>query len=354
MKYLIYNKFHLLIFIVFLSLFSFPSNVQAEEKSNSYVMGVIENINSQITFEDKVNNTKQTKTKLKVRVLEGRDKDKVIDIMIGVGVDGEPDSTFIPQSGAKVLLLPKSEFEPEYEIADYYRLDGIYWQAGIFLALILLVSRLKSGRFLIIGAFITLAVLYILFPLISLKLNYLSKISIFLLSYLFSSVFVVLRCKGWNKKSYSVLISLILSYITTIILSSLFENMTLLNHGEGLQSFGSSLLLISVSGVITFLTYIVTFRISEIKKNNPSMSPGKLFDTGLKVGHKEALTVLGIVMFIYLANILSAFSNTGAELAFWQILNTEIMTGEISKMLTSGIAIILSVPITAFISSRCL
>ena len=354
------KKIGLFIFLFFLWLCSCYNNFSYAENEKetgviqvSYILGQVEDITSQITLDDSVNNIKHTKTRLKVKILEGKDQGKTVEISTGINQEDGNESSLVPKAGNKLLLTVKQGDKTEYEISDYYRMDGIYWQLAIFFLIILLISKAEGFKFITFTVFASLLIIYLLFPVIALGLNYLSKILVYLIASVLAGIFVIVRCKGLNKKTFSSLSGLLLSYIIVFILSSIFENITCLTGNFKSQDIISIVILTGVSGAIAFLSYMTASRINEFKKAQPTASGKKLFDIGMKVAKNEGIIIVGIILFVYIANILAVFSSLAQQhVNFLQLFNTELVATELTRMFTSCTGLLLAVPITSFIGAR--
>lgn len=360
---MIYHKKNWLVFLIFfLFLYLGYKNFAYAENSKelslsqtNYILGQVEDITSQVTLEDAENNIKHTKIRLKVKLLERGDAGKIVEILTEISTEEGQTTSLIPKIGNKLLLTIKQGDRTEYDIVDYYRMDGIYWQLAIFFLVILLISKVEGIKFVTFTLFTSLLIFYILLPVIGLGLNYLPKILVFLIASFLAGIFVIIKGKGLNKKTFASLSGLILSYIIILILIAVFENITCLNGqtSNSSQDITSIIILTGVSGAIAFLSYMTASRINEFKKAQPQIGIKKLFETGMRVAKNEGIITAGIIIFVYISNILFVFSSVlHQDINFLQLFNTEIMATEITRMLTSCTALFLSVPITAFIGAR--
>jgi uncharacterized membrane protein len=300
--------------------------------------------------------------KLQLQLLDGSDKGKVITLTYGDGVSINA-SQEVSQGQTVVLMksvLPRQQ--ATYAIVDKYRLNNLYPIAGLFLVIVLLVTRLKG-----LGAVVGLGIS--LFVIIAFVVPQILAGQDPLLASIVGSMFIMIAtmylAHGFSQKTNIALISTSLSLVLTGILSFVAVQMTFLN---GLGSEDASTLLFGPTATINFqglllggiiigslgvledITTGLAASIQELSKANSKLTFRELVSSGLRIGSEHIAALVNTIVLAYAGVGLPIFLfiviNPNHQ-PLWFIINSELIMEEIVRTLAGSIGLILSVPLTA-------
>ena len=241
------------------------------------------------------------------------------------------------------------------KILDFKRDKYLFYIVVIFLALIIIVGGLKGFRSLISLAVNTA----IFFIVIELFLNNFSLPFIFIISIMMFiplSMFIV--C-GLNKKTLSSTIAAIISTVITMLIAIIiiningskgvhFEELEFLTHPP--EKIFYIELLIGTLGGIMDIAISISAPITEIYIKNPDIEKKSLIKSGMEIGKDIMGTMSNTLIFAYMSGsiptILLLLRN---KLPIYNIFG-EYLSLEIMRALTGSIGIVLSIPISIFIT----
>ena len=114
-------------------------------------------------------------------------------------------------------------------------------------------------------------------------------------------------------------------------------------------------ILIGLLGAIIDVSISISSSMNEIYKNNPLITNGRLFKSGMNIGKDILGTMTNTLLFAYIGGFMTLiiyFNELHFRVA--DILNSKVFCSEVFQILCSGIGIILIIPITAFITLKVL
>lgn len=241
------------------------------------------------------------------------------------------------------------------QIIDFKRDTYIYYIVILFLLCAALIGGLKGIRSLIslgINILITLAV-------VSLYLNgcnLLVTASLASILYIIISIFLV---SGINQKSYSAILGTMAGTFVSMIIAFLvikftngrgihYEEMEFLTHPPE-QIFFSELL-IGTLGAIMDIAISISSSIKEIYDKNPAINKKDLIKSGMEIGKDIMGTMANTLVFAFVSGsipILLIWIKNSFPISYIIGINFNL---EIIRALTGSIGIVLSIPITLYIS----
>lgn len=221
---------------------------------------------------------------------------------------------------------------------------------------------LKSFFTLILNFF----TLFIMIILIGVKID---PIKVTFVGSIFISIFSLFFINGFNKKTLSSLLSVII-----VIFLVMFITYDLAINSQ-IQGFSSEQtdtiayfslyvqlnfskiviceILISLLGAIIDVSISISSSINEIYKNDPLITKNSLFKSGMNIGKDILGTMTNTFLFTYISGFMTLIIYFNElNYSFATIFNEKIFCSEVFQVLSSGIGIVLIIPITAFISSR--
>lgn len=304
---------------------------------------------------------KEVKQSVDVKIMTGPHKgDKAI---IENVLMGNPAYDIKLKKGDKVILHVENADDGgvNYFIADKQRVPTLYWIAGLFFALLLIIGG-KRGFFSLISILITLGLIFwVLTPLI---LSGMSPVLATVLICVFAAVIAIYLVGGLNPKSTAAILGTVLSLIIAGLLSILSikgasltgfsseESMFLFTAHPNLHFVGilASAMIIGALGAVMDIGMSISSTINELFCSNKDMSVSELFYSGMNVGKDIIGTMANTLILAYLGGSLSLVL-LSSNIDLQKFFNLNQVATEISAALIGSIAIVLCVPITAIISA---
>ncbi len=176
---------------------------------------------------------------------------------------------------------------------------------------------------------------------------------------------------GWHNKSHIAIVSLALSMVAIALLSWLFtwltrltgmagdEAMFLINIGKQAIDFKGLLLAGILIGALGVLDDIVVGQIEaveQIKKANPKLPASRTFKLALDVGNAHIGAMVNTLFLAYAGAslpLLILFSvKEPPFLTFGQVINNELVAGEIVRTLVGSLGIALAMPLATYLAAK--
>lgn len=341
------------------------SQTQTQIGKQEYLKAVVVKIKSQgIISKYGYNNPYQT---LGVEITSGSENGRYITIDYG------KDTQIIKQQEVSVgeeIILEKStdsSGKTTYSVYDAYRLTSLMFFVAIFFILILLVSGLKGlGSLLGMLFSLTVILLFIVPNILSgkdpLTITVIgSTIIIFVSTYL---------AHGISKKTTLALVSTLISLVLAASFSILAINITNLT-GLGNEDFSNLLqmgptsvinisglflsgIIIGTLGALNDVTTTQAATVFELKDANSRIKFPELVKRSFNVGKEHIASLVNTLILAYAGSSLGIFIFlilNPLHIPYWVILNNEILSDEIIRIIAGSIGLILSVPIVTLLSA---
>ena len=111
--------------------------------------------------------------------------------------------------------------------------------------------------------------------------------------------------------------------------------------------------MLAVIAAVIDLTITISSPMYELNETNPDLSRKELFQSGMRVGREILATSANTIYLAYFGGQLTLFFwFFQLHYSFGHILNSKIFAQEFISILLGGIAVALSIPITAWVSAR--
>ena len=308
-------------------------------------------------------NTRMGKQIVKVKVLSGSEKGNTFEATSSSSYLYGADCTV----GLKVIIsLNISDSSTQVSVYNYYRSPCIYLFIVIFIFLLIIIGK-KQGLQSALGLVFTfICVIFIFIPLLFRGLSpFLCAIFIVVIT---SNVSIIL-INGFTKKALSGILSTIIGVILAGIIAKIFgiiTNITSYNISDieeliyiaqnsnlkidGLLFAG---ILISSLGAVMDVSVSLASSIQELHIKNPNLTSKDLFKSGITIGKDMMGTMSNTLILAFTGGSLSTLIILHSyNMSYNQLLNMYSIGIEIMEGLCGTIALILTVPISAFISSR--
>lgn len=268
--------------------------------------------------------------------------------------------------GARVsVLLSVADYElTSIHIQNPERREAVFAFFAIFL-LILGILGGKRGMMAVISlAFTLVCIIFLLIPLM--LRGYPVVLTTFLILGLVTITSLTLLA-GLSTKGISAMIGCLIGVLVTAILTHLggsiahvsgfnMEEVGLIlattdfPQSQATGLFISSVLIASLGAVLdTALT--ISSTIHELRENNPKMTIGQLFKSGMNVGRDVMGTMTCTLILAFAGtslNMMILIYSGGTSLN--QLINSDFMVIEIIRSIAGSLGIVLTIPAVAFVS----
>ena len=301
---------------------------------------------------------------VKVKVLEGELKNQTLDIEHGKYY--ALTENLKVSKGERVVIVKVSDGNQDITlIADKYRLDYVLITLASLLLLAIFLTGFRGFASLVgLGAGLFILVYYITPKLVS---GY-DPIRIILLGGLVLVAFCISMTNGFNRQTIIASLASLLTFSTVTLLTNLFLNLLKLNNTATKEAFllQSSQLANSnlkglilggmVFGVLGALSYITTNQVNavyEIKKAKSTSTFRELFVNSIKMGREHVMPLIGVLVIAYVGLSLPLFILFKSDdyQPLWFVLNNELFTEEIIRILAAAVTLVLALPVTSLLSS---
>lgn len=299
---------------------------------------------------------KATSGELKGQTIESRGIDDIAVIQSQTYTQG--DRVFVTQT-------PGEDGQPVYYVTDHDRRASLYWLAGIFALVVIVIGRWTGLRALV-GLMVTFAV--ILLYVVPTILDGANPLLAAVIGSLGIMAVVVYLGDGWRKKSHVIISSIAASLLLTAGLSLLVSTaarlsgiaeesaFSLLSYTDAQIDFRGLLLagfLIGTLGVLDDIVLSQIEAIEQLRLANPLLTRRQIFRSAFIIGRTHLSAVVNTLFLAYAGAslpLLLLFSlDQPPFIDVSQVINHELVATEIVRTLVGSIGLALAVPIsTAF------
>lgn len=356
----------LAIFVVFiLALPSFSQNNPQDEDDVEYAVGKVQKIISQNQNKllEGTLGGKQTIQKVKLKVLTGEYKGKIFTVDNQLTSSPIYDIKF--KEGARVILDiekdNKNPDKPDIYISDIERTPALMIIAGIFMTLILVIGGMKGLKTLI--SILTTAAL-IFGMLIPGMVAGLPVIPLTLATVLIAVLTAMFIINGINLKSISAsigtLVGLFVSGLIALVIIKLAplsgfttqEAIILWTSRPDLNltHILAASIIIGALGAIMDIGISISSSIDELHRANKDLTPVQLMRSGMNIGNDIIGAMSNTLILAYIGSAMPLII-LASNVSLMKFLNLNSIACEITAALAGSIGIVLSVPLTAFVSA---
>lgn len=303
----------------------------------------------------------QTKQLVNVEILSGEHKGE--QIVLDNFLTGNPAYDINLKKDVKVVLHAEtSDGGVVYSISDIKRSGILIWLSAIFCGLLIYVGK-RKGLFSLVSIILTCALIYyMLSPMILLGI---SPVLSTLLLCVLSTVITMYLVGGVNRKSSSAILGTVLSVMLAGMLSFISVKVASLNGLIGENSiflFSAhpelnfvgiliSTMILATLGAVMDVAMSIASTINEIYTIDNKMTVKDLFVSGMNVGKDIIGTMANTLILVYLGGSLPLLL-LASNIDIQKFLNLNQVVAEISAALIGSCAIVICVPITAFVASE--
>lgn len=299
---------------------------------------------------------------VRVQIKSGKFKGKEIDAINPNGTLFGADCTI----GTNVIVIISSTGEDAY--ATVYSLDRSYamWIfIFIFIFVVCIIGGMKGVKAVASLAFTFICIVYMMFPLMY---RGFSPILLSIIVCIISTIVTLWMLGGVSRKTFSAIIGTSLGVIFSGIAAFLYgkaagvsgynvtdiETLNFVAQNTDIK-IGQLLfagIIISSLGAVMDVGMSIASTIQEIYEVNNTLSRKELFFSGINVGRDMMGTMINTLILAYVGGSLSTLiTNYAYDLSYNQLANSYTIAIEVMQGLAGSFGVILTVPITAAVSS---
>lgn len=299
-----------------------------------------------------------------IKITSGKYKDDIREIENFLP-ENQAYNIYVEKGQKVVVAIEESGFEYEVLILDYLRSNHLIYLIAFAILLILIIGKFKGLKAIISLGLTIAAVVYILLPMI---LKGADPIPVSILISIGVTIITIFLVGGINSKSISAIIGTIIGVVIAGAISYIVgrnahltglsaEEATMLIYiPQGIEFDFKNLLfsgiILGSLGAIMDVGMSISSSIEEIYRANNKLTIRELFESGMNVGRDIMGTMINTLILAYTGTsipILLVFM--AYETSMTKIVNLDIIATEIVRSVSGSIGLILTIPITALISS---
>lgn len=338
------SKFRFLILLTLFITLSLPITSSAKEGAITYEQGKVVEKNEQ---------------RIIVELSKNRQK-----IIIPFTSIPEQLASFI-DTGSTVMLSKTNQPNGGiiYFVSDIIRTNQLVILFFIFFFSVLVVTK-KQGLLAFLGMLFTLFITNkLILPQIALGSN---PLVVSLLAILLIIPVIFLLGHGVNIKTLVAMISTFISLLLTATLASIAIEITKLTGFSSEEAFFLQIMsveqidfknlllagiVIGSLGILDDITISQTSLVFTLWKTNTKLSFKDLYSHAMSVGHDHISSLVNTLVLVYAGASLPLFLIfQNQNISYSTLINHEIIAVEIVRTLVASIGLVLTVPITTFIS----
>lgn len=255
---------------------------------------------------------------------------------------------------------------PYYSVYQYDRSLAILIAFAIFFALICIVGKTKGLR---AGIALMISILIIAFGMLPAIYNGVSPIlATFLVCIAISAVTLILL-NGLSLKTAVAILSTLLGLIASVLLYAIVadilkvtgyaleetEDLILVSRHTGLRVSDIMFagILLGSLGAVMDTAMSIASSLYEIIDQSPKIKSSQLFTSGMNIGSDMIGTMCQTLVLAFTGgSVASLLVMLSYGTRFNQFLSSDFLAAELLQALTGSFAVILTVPITALVSSK--
>lgn len=303
---------------------------------------------------------------LKVRILEGEEKGKEIQV---TNYLTNVHSVYAKEGTKLIINADRPEkTEPYYTVYNYDRTNPTIICICVLLLSIILIGRGKGIKAIAGLIYSLYLIVYFLLPTV---FSGYSPILMSVLCAVLSTAVTLLLLNGQSKKTMAAILSTVLGMCFSLILFMVMSNLTHIDgfstaEAEGLiliqQSTGLRIkdvlfagILISSLGAIMDVGMSIVSAIYEVYHHNPQLSFRELFQSGIEIGRDMIGTMTNTLILAFTGNaFVTLLVFVSYQVQLNQLLNSNYLSIEIAQGVCGTFGIVATVPIASLITAYIL
>lgn len=272
------------------------------------------------------------------------------------------------KEGLNVIVCIDTANPQTYSVSvySYHRALVLFGLIIFFFALLWIIGGKKGLKSIIGLVFTFVCIIFLLLPMLYRGYSPIFSSVVIVIVTTFVTLFLL---NGWSFKTISAVLGTTLGVIIAGIVSSIsgylchvtgfhteeVETLVVIARDHGMQIEGLLFagILIASLGAIMDVAMSIASSIHEIYSANPNLGKKELFLSGINVGRDMMGTMSNTLILAFTGTSLNSLILIYSyNVSYNQLINMNMIGIEIVQGLSGSIAIILTVPIIAYISSR--
>jgi uncharacterized membrane protein len=272
------------------------------------------------------------------------------------------------KAGLKIIVCVDTAEPDNYQVTvyNYYREPLLYVFAFIFFALLYGIGGRKGLKSIAGLVFSMICILFLFIPM--LYKGY-SPTLASVVTVILTVCVAMLLLNGWSSRTLSSILGTALGVVIAGIVSGTAgallhlsglnseeaEALILISYNTHMQVRGLlfAAILIASLGAIMDIAVSIASSVYEVYRTNTKLSPKALYASGLNIGRDMMGTMANTLILAFTGvSLNSLILIYSYNVPYRQLMNMNMIGMEIIQGLSGGLALILTVPIIAFISSR--
>ena len=145
----------------------------------------------------------------------------------------------------------------------------------------------------------------------------------------------------WSEQNQKYCVPYLMNYIYVVY-----------DTGLDMMKMATSIVLIGLIGNVIDTSIAISSALYEVHTNNPKLSSKELFKSGMNIGKDILGTTTNTLFFAYLGSCMTLFIYfQDYKYSFETIINSKIFAIEFTRIMISGLASFVVIPITAIITA---
>ncbi|OIJ12919.1 hypothetical protein BKP35_10165 [Anaerobacillus arseniciselenatis] len=305
---------------------------------------------------------------VRAQILSGKFKDHIIvTTSENYRFSSKNDKDFWIKENEKVVVQ-LNVFNDEIvraEIMSHTRDVPTFFLVTIFIALLLFFGRRQGFKALISISLTLLLIFKFMIPYLFMGH---SPVYLAIITGTVVTLITFLLVSGFSKKTVAATIGTVGGLASAAVISIIFSQAMKLTgyHSDDervLLSISNEIsfdmqgillagIIIGALGAIMDVAISIASSMEEIRKTNPQITKAQLFTSGMNVGKDIMGTMANTLILAYVgAGLPLLITLYGYESTLSQIIHMEFLAVEILRTAAGSIGLILSIPITAFVTS---
>jgi uncharacterized membrane protein len=356
MLHVLFSRSFVLICIAFLSTsLAFAQEVHQDVKE-TVKASVLEIVSEEVR---EVTGTDTTTTVQELRILleEGDKKGEVVSMTAEVIRLDVGDDIFVN----RVVTINGDEY---VTFSAYERRPTLIVIFGLFVGLLLLISRWQGVRALLSLGVSIAAILFLLVP--ALLAGYNPALTTLLIAAVIMA-FALFGTHGFNARAFisylgtmsAVLVTCIISYLSVRSMhltgfsddASVYLNFAT-NGSLDLASLLLGGIIIGILGVLDDVSVTQTSVVAQLKSANPNFGFIDLYNRALVVGRDHIGSIVNTLALAYVGvslPLILLYAKAGTDLT--AIFNQEVVAAELTRIIVGSIGLIMAVPATTAVAA---
>lgn len=234
----------------------------------------------------------------------------------------------------------------------------------ILLILLLLIGG-KRGLKTFFTIYMNLALIFLLVIIVGWGFN--PIIPTFIICIVISTI-ILFFLNGTNKKTIVSFVSVCFLLLIFIAITCIFGNniyiqgyteetiegisYVIYDTGINMLALSNSIIIIGLIGNIVDTSIAISSALYEVHLNNPKLGAKDLFISGMNIGKDILGTTTNTLFFAYLGSYMTLFIYfQDFSYTITAIINSKVFASEFTRIMLSGIASFIIIPLTSLISS---